>query len=90
MTTSVLTESDLIARIHLMRKGDSTIYYKGHLSTDAFFNADVAKLRDAAQRLSTMRMMRPTGELYQGMGIVTLSQRRAGEVFHYLATRVTK
>lgn len=90
MATSVLTEGDLISRVQMMRKGETTVYYKGHLATDAFFSLDVSRLRDAAQRLSTMRMLRPSGELYQGMGLITLSQRRVGELFHYIATRVTK
>jgi hypothetical protein len=89
MATLVLTEAELIDRVCLMEGGQSTVYYRGHLSADAYVNPDVAKLRDAAQRLSTMLMMQPTGERYLGMGLVTLSQKRAGDAFEYIATRVT-
>jgi hypothetical protein len=88
MATSAVTERELIARIETMRRGQSTIYYTGHLATDAFFNPDVAKLRDTVQRLSTMLMIRPSGQLYKGMGIVTLTQRKVGDKFEYRATKV--
>lgn len=86
---SVLTERELTDRISMMRSGERTVYYRGHLSTDAFVNKDVARLRDIAQRLSTMMIYGPDGSLFRGMGMVELSQRRVGEEFHYIATRVT-
>lgn len=88
MATSVLRERDLIDRIERMRRGDSYVYYIGHLATEAFFDPGVARLRDTVQRLSTMTMMRANGELHKGMGIVTLTQKRVGDVFHYAVTKM--
>lgn len=83
-----LSETELIARVQMMRPGDSMVYFRGNLSEAAFFNPNVARLRNAAQRLSNMRMLLPTGELQVGMGLVTLSQLRVGNDFSYIATKL--
>lgn len=83
-----LSETELISRVQMMRAGESTVYFRGHLSTAAFYNPNVARLRDAAQRLSNMKMLSPTGEIRAGMGLVTLSQMRADDVFYYIATKM--
>lgn len=83
-----LSDRELIARVQMMRPGESTVYFQGHLSESAFYFPNVARLRDAAQRLSNMKMLRPTGEIYVGMGLVTLSQFRTGESFSYIATKL--
>lgn len=83
-----LSDRELIARVQMMRPGESTIYFHGHLSESAFYFPKVARLRDAAQRLSNMKMLRPTGEIHTGMGLVTLSQFRHGCNFSYIATKL--
>jgi hypothetical protein len=83
-----LTETELIARVQMMRRGERMVYFQGHLSESAYYYPKVARLRDAAQRLSNMKMLRPTGEIHTGMGLVTLSQFRVGASFSYIATKL--
>jgi hypothetical protein len=83
-----LSEAQLISRVRMMRPGESTVYFQGNLAESAFYYPKVARLRDAAQRLSNMKMLRPSGEIHAGMGLVTLVQFRAGESFSYIATKL--
>lgn len=90
MTTSgCLSEKELISRVQMMRAGERTIYFRGCLTTAAFFRPDVARLRDTAQRLSNMVMQKHTGELHVGMGLITLTQLRVGNGdYAYHATKL--
>lgn len=88
MATSALNERNLIARIDAMQRGESAVYYVGHLATDSFFDPDVAKLRDTVQRLSDMVLQTNNGELHRGMGIVTLTQKRVGDDFEYAVKKM--
>ena len=83
MTAAQLT--DVASR---MTKGESVIYFTGHLAEAANSNPSVALLRDAAQRMSTMRMASPTGSVYVGMCIVALSQRKVPAGAEYIATKL--
>lgn len=83
MTAARLTEV-----ASTMRKGESVVYFTGHLAEAAGENADVSQLRDVAQRMSTMRMSSPTGSMYVGMGMIALSQRRVVGGTEYIATRL--
>lgn len=85
---NVITERELINRIQLMRPGQHTVYYRGNLANDAFWRQDVARLRDAAQRLSDMRVLKANGQVYAGMGLVTLVQKVADGFTNYLAVRL--
>lgn len=88
MPPECLSETELIARVQMMRPGESTVYFQGNLSESAFCFPKVARLRDAAQRLSNMKMLRPTGEIRAGMGLITLVQLRVGKDFSYIATKL--
>ena len=83
MTAAQLTE----VASHML-KGESVIYFTGHLAEAAGVNMAVSQLRDVAQRLSTMRMSSPTGSMYEGMRMIALSQRRVEAGMEYVATRL--
>ena len=71
-----------------MKPGVSVVYHRGHLALQAEKSTELRALRDLAQRLSNMRIASPTGSLHLGMGMVTLSQRRVGNDYEYIATRL--
>lgn len=83
-----LTERELIERIQMMRPGQHTVYFTGNIAAEAFWRRDVARLRDAAQRLSNMRALMPNGETFVGMGLVTLVQRVVDGRTNYLAIKL--
>jgi hypothetical protein len=83
-----MTEKELIRRVQMMRAGDSTIYFTGNLSEEAYRDQHLASLRNTAQRLSDMRMVEVDGSISVGMGLVTLTQRRVGSHFAYIATKL--
>lgn len=88
MEDRVLTERELIDRITLMRPGEQTVYFRGNIAAEAFGRPEVARLRDCAQRLSDMRACNPGGEIFSGMGLVTLVQKVVGETIHYIAVKL--
>lgn len=83
-----LTERELVDRIHMMQPGQHTIYFTGNLAAEAYWRRDVARLRDAAQRLSNMRAIMPNGEMFVGMGLVTLVQKVVAGRTNYLAVKL--
>lgn len=83
MTAAQLT--DVASR---MTKGESVVYFTGHLAEAAGRYSDVCRLRDVAQRMSTMRMASPTGSMYVGMCILALSQRKVVAGTEYIATKL--
>lgn len=83
MTAAQLTEA-----ASTMRKGESVVYFTGHLAEASGHHANVSQLRDVAQRMSTMRMSSPTGSMYTGMGLISLSQRKVPGGMEYIATRL--
>lgn len=82
-----MTASELSDRVSTMKKGESVIYFTGHLGESAGRVHATSQLRDMAQRLSTMWMFSPTGSMYAGMGMISLTQKKVAEGFNYIATR---
>lgn len=86
--SQALTAAQLTEVASHMTKGESVVYFTGHLAESAGENVAVSQLRDVAQRMSTMRMSSPTGALYVGMRMIALSQRRVATGMEYIATRL--
>ena len=83
-----MTAAALAEHVSTMRPGAKVTYFTGHLGEACRTSQAIAQLRDMAQRLSTMWMTSPTGSMYAGMGMISLSQRRVEAGFEYRATRL--
>ena len=82
---------DFMEWVVTAEKGDARVYFIGHLSA-AIGHEEVANSRTLKQNpraaiLEPIKDIRRAASRAEGAGKVSLVQRRAGEVFEYIAQR---